>query len=163
MKNTQSSIDAHWMERALDLAVTAQQIGEVPVGAVLIDGLGKKVLGEGYNQVIRLSDPTAHAELVAIRAAAAHCNNYRLAESTLYVTLEPCAMCAGALVHARVKRVVIATAEPRAGAAGSVFNLLDNPNLNHRCEVCFGPSENQSAQLLSNFFREKRNQNKYLE
>lgn len=146
--------DEVWMRRALDLAQEAERQGEVPVGAVLVRG--DVVLGEGFNQPISVHDATAHAEIVALRAATKSCQNYRLPGSTLYVTLEPCAMCAGALVHARIERVVIAAPEPRAGAGGSVLNVLSNPQLNHRCVVEFGLFEQDSADLLRQFFRSRR-------
>lgn len=146
--------DEVWMRRALDLAQEAESQGEVPVGAVLVRD--DVVLGEGFNQPISAHDATAHAEIVALRAATAACQNYRLPGSTLYVTLEPCAMCAGALVHARIERVVIAAPEPRAGAGGSVLNVLSNPQLNHRCAVEFGLFEQDSADMLRQFFRSRR-------
>lgn len=143
------------MQRALALAEAAEQNGEVPVGAVLIDADGR-VLGEGGNRVITDADPTAHAEIVALRAAAAAVGNYRLPGTTLYVTLEPCAMCAGALVHARVERVVFAARDPRAGAGGSVFQVLDHPALNHRCRVEQGPLADEAGERLRAFFRARR-------
>lgn len=143
------------MQRALALAEQAEAVGEVPVGAVLVQG--DELLGEGFNQPIANSDPTAHAEIQALRAACTQVGNYRLPEATLYVTLEPCAMCAGALVHARVKRVVVAAQEPRAGAAGSVLNILQHAQLNHHCEVEFGLFAEQSAALLKRFFKARRN------
>ncbi|GHA02313.1 tRNA-specific adenosine deaminase [Arenicella chitinivorans] len=146
--------DEHWMRRALALAQHAETRGEVPVGAVLVRD--EAVLGEGFNQPISSHDATAHAEIIALRAATRVSENYRLPGSTLYVTLEPCAMCAGALVHARVERVVIAAPEPRAGAGGSVLNVLSNPQLNHRCTVEFGLFEQESADLLRQFFRSRR-------
>ena len=146
--------DTVWMARALELADQAQQLGEVPVGAVLVqDG---KVIAEAHNRPISNNDPTAHAEIVAIRNACESQKNYRLPNTTLYVTLEPCAMCAGALIHSRVERVVIATQEPRAGAAGSVMNVLQHDQLNHRCEVEFGLMQAQSAAMLKAFFRSRR-------
>ncbi|HAU68122.1 MAG TPA: tRNA adenosine(34) deaminase TadA [Gammaproteobacteria bacterium] len=156
MTDSQAKIDERWMEHALDLALKAQADSEVPVGAVIVNPATDELLGEGFNQAIKQNDPTAHAEVVALRAASQHCANYRLPDATLYVTLEPCAMCAGALVHARIARVVIAAVEPRAGAAGSVFNLVDNPKLNHRCEVSFGPGSLRSETMLKNFFKMKR-------
>ena len=128
--------DEYWMHRALELARAGEAAGEVPVGAVLVrDG---EALGEGWNAPIGRCDPTAHAEIVALRAAASALSNYRLSGSTLYVTIEPCAMCAGALVHARVARVVFAAREPRAGAVASQLRLLDGDFLNHRVEWCEG-------------------------
>lgn len=142
------------MQHALALAEQAQNLDEVPVGAVLV--LDNKIIGEGSNRPINSNDPSAHAEINALRAAGQKLSNYRFPESTLYVTLEPCSMCAGALVHARVARVVIATKEPRAGAAGSILNILSHPALNHRCEVAYGLMEEQSSALLKSFFARKR-------
>lgn len=152
----ESSIDADaaWMRRAIGIAEQAREAGEVPVGAVVVaDG---EVLGEGGNRSIASVDPTAHAEVVAIRAAAAQVGNYRLPGSTLYVTLEPCAMCAGAIVLARIERVVFGAADPRNGAAGSVFDVLDNPALNHRAAVEGGVEADACAALLTSFFRARR-------
>jgi tRNA(adenine34) deaminase len=143
------------MEHALALAEAAETCGEVPVGAVLVDQAGR-VLGEGMNRVITDADPTAHAEIVALRAAATVVGNYRLPGTTLYVTLEPCAMCAGALVHARVARVVFAARDPRAGAGGSVLQVLDHPALNHRCIVEQGPLGDEAGDRLRAFFRARR-------
>ncbi len=150
-----SDIDATWMQRALDVADGAEAAGEVPVGAVIVDAAGD-LLAEGSNRVITDADPTAHAEIVALRRAAAKLGNYRLPGSTLYVSLEPCAMCAGALVHARVERVVFATRDPRAGASGSVFDILDHPMLNHRCRVDEGVLGDVAAERLRRFFRARR-------
>ena len=146
--------DRHWTRKALDLAQYAAEAGEVPVGAVLVRG--NEVIGEGWNRPIGTCDPTAHAEVVALRAAAARTGNYRLVDNTLYVTLEPCPMCAGALVHARVARVVFGAADPRAGAAGSVFNLLQAQALNHRAEVRHGVLAEECGALLRDFFRARR-------
>ncbi|HRZ04555.1 MAG TPA: tRNA adenosine(34) deaminase TadA [Candidatus Competibacteraceae bacterium] len=146
--------DRDWMRRALALAQRAAAVGEVPVGAVVVQG--GEVLGEGWNQPIGASDPTAHAEIVALRAAAARIGNYRLVDSTLYVTLEPCPMCAGAMVHARVARVVYGAADPRAGAAGTAFDLLRSPVLNHRAEVTGGILAEECGTLLREFFRIRR-------
>jgi len=126
----------------------------VPVGAIIVKD--DVALGEGRNGPISNSDSTAHAEIQAIRAACKSVENYRLPGSTLYVTLEPCAMCAGGLVHARIARVVIAAKEPRAGAAGSVLNVLQHAKLNHRCEIEFGLLETESVELLKDFFRARR-------
>lgn len=146
--------DEFWMARALELANQAQEHGEVPVGAVLVqDG---EMIAEAHNRPISANDATAHAEILAIRAACSRQQNYRLPNTTLYVTLEPCAMCAGALIHARVERVVIATQEPRAGAAGSVMNVLGHDSLNHRCDVEFGLLQDESASMLKSFFRARR-------
>lgn len=150
--------DETWMSRALELAHQAQAIGEVPVGAVLVHG--GKIIAEAHNKPITANDATAHAEILAIRQACKGQENYRLPNTTLYVTLEPCAMCAGALVHSRVERVVIATKEPRAGAAGSIINLLQHEQLNHRCDVEFGLLADQSSSLLKNFFKDRRKSKK---
>jgi tRNA(adenine34) deaminase len=158
MSNTSGQQDdtAH-MEHALTLAHRALAEGEVPVGAVVvIDG---QVVGEGWNRPIGTHDPTAHAEIVALRDAASRLENYRLSESTLYVTLEPCPMCAGAIVHARVRRVVYAADDPKGGAAGSVFDLLPTDHrFNHRVEIEGGLLQQKSSDLLKDFFRQRRQQ-----
>ena len=142
------------MQRALELARDAETAGEVPVGAVIVrDG---KIIGEGSNRPISTHDPTAHAEMIALRAAAECSDSYRLLGTTLYVTLEPCAMCAGAMVHARVQRLVYAAADPRAGAAGSVFNVVQNLALNHRIEVTPGVLGEECGEMLRNFFVARR-------
>ena len=146
--------DTSWMRRALELAQTAARAGEVPVGAVLVrDG---QMLGEGWNHPVSGADPTAHAEIAALRAAASAVGNYRLPRSTLYVTIEPCAMCAGALVHARVERVVFAAREPRAGVIASNLQLLDAAFLNHRVRWEEGPCALEAATLMQEFFRSRR-------
>lgn len=146
--------DIRWMTHALDLAQRAEAEGEVPVGAVVVkDGV---IIGEGWNRPITTHDPTAHAEIEALRAAARRVGNYRLVDATLYVTLEPCAMCAGAMVHARVRRVVYGAADPRTGAAGSVFNLLQTAQLNHQVEICSGVLAEESGTLLRKFFQARR-------
>lgn len=149
-----SDRDQYWMGRALDLARRAAEAGEVPVGAVLVRG--DEAIGEGWNQPIGACDPTAHAEVLALRAAAARTGNYRLVDSTLYVTLEPCPMCAGAIVHARVARVVFGTVDPRAGAAGTVFDLLQSTALNHRAVVVGEVLGEACGTLLREFFRARR-------
>jgi tRNA(adenine34) deaminase len=147
-------LDERFMQRAVELAREAEAAGEVPVGALVVrDG---EILAEGFNRPISTHDPTAHAEMVALRAAAARIDNYRLPGTTLYVTLEPCAMCAGAMVHARVQRLVYAATDPRAGAAGSVFNVVQNPALNHRLDVTPGVLGDECATLLRNFFVARR-------
>ena len=146
--------DRRWMAEALALARRAAAAGEVPVGAVLVRG--DEVIGEGWNRPIGACDPTAHAEVVALRAAAVRTGNYRLIDSTLYVTLEPCPMCAGAIVHARVARVVFGAADPRAGSAGSVFDLLRTETLNHRAEVRGEMLAEECGELLRAFFRARR-------
>ncbi len=147
-------IDLRFMRRAIELAGCAQAAGEVPVGAVIVkDGV---VLSEGWNRPISTSDPTAHAEMVALRAAAQVLGNYRLLDTTLYVTLEPCAMCASAMVHARVGRLVFAATDPRAGAAGSIFNIVQHEALNHRLEMHSGVMAEECSHLLRSFFAAKR-------
>ena len=146
--------DAAWMRRALDLAREAEASGEVPVGAVLVrDGT---LLAEARNEPIARNDPTAHAEILVLRTAGLALGNYRLPGTTLYVTLEPCPMCAGALVHARVERVVYGAADPRTGAAGSIMDLLRCEALNHRCIVEGGVLGDESGELLRGFFRRRR-------
>ncbi len=146
--------DADYMRRALELARRAEQAGEVPVGALVV--LDDEVIGEGWNQPITSHDPTAHAEIVALRAAAANKKNYRLSEAGLYVTLEPCAMCAGAIVQARLGRVVYGAADPKTGSAGSVFNLLESSVLNHRAQVVRGVLAEECGGLLRKFFEARR-------
>lgn len=146
--------DAEWMARALELALRARDQGEVPVGAVLVRG--DAAVGEGWNRPISSHDPTAHAEIIALRDAAGHEDNYRLPGTTLYVTLEPCAMCAGAIVHARVQRVVFGARDPKTGAAGTVFDLLESPLHNHRVECTGGVLEAECGELLREFFRQRR-------
>jgi tRNA(adenine34) deaminase len=146
--------DEFFMRRAIELAQQAQAAGEVPVGAVIVRG--NEIIGEGFNRPISQRDPTAHAEMIALRAAAALSDSYRLTGTTLYVTLEPCAMCAGAMVHARVERLVYAAPDPRAGAAGSVFNVVRSPALNHRLDVDGGVLGEECGALLRNFFLARR-------
>jgi tRNA(adenine34) deaminase len=148
------SVDVSWMRRALELAVQAAESGEVPVGAVIVHG--SSILGESHNRTVADADPTTHAEMVAIRQAAAAIGDWRLLDCTLYVTLEPCAMCAGAIVLARIPRVVFGASDPKAGMAGSLHNLLQDARLNHRCEVSGGVLDTESAELLRTFFRERR-------
>ncbi len=143
-----------WMERALELAEQAAAEGEVPVGAVLVrDGT---VLGEGWNQPIAHHDPSAHAEIMAIRSAGVVTGNYRLPGTTLYVTLEPCVMCVGAMLHARVDKLVFGAFDPKTGAAGSVFDLLKDPRHYHKVEVEGGILQERCAGQLQAFFRERR-------
>lgn len=147
--------DDYYMRRALDCAAIAERQGEVPVGAVLV-GAGGAVLAESPNACIATHDPTAHAEIMVLRAAGAKLANYRLPGTTLYASLEPCPMCAGALVHARVARVVYAAADPRTGACGSVFHLAQSAELNHRIDVTGGVLAPESARLLQRFFALRR-------
>lgn len=139
------------MRYALTLAQQAWDAGEVPVGAVLVDA-NQQILGCGYNQVIQHNDPCAHAEVIALRAAGVALGNYRLNQTTLYVTLEPCCMCAGAMVHARLQRLVFGAYDPKTGAAGSVFHLLSGEKLNHRVMVEGGCLAEPCGQLLKDFF-----------
>jgi tRNA(adenine34) deaminase len=146
--------DARWMQLALDLAAAGARRGEVPVGAlVVLDG---RVIGEGFNRPITDRDPTAHAEIVALRAAARALDNYRLTGATLYVTVEPCTMCAGALVHARIARLVYGCPEPRSGAVATTANVLDNPGHNHRVAVTGGVLAAECGARLRAFFADRR-------
>ena len=148
--------DEHWMRRALSLAERAQrEFDEIPVGAVLV-GADGRLLGEGWNRNIAEHDPSAHAEIVALRQAGRALGSHRLVGSSLYVTLEPCAMCAMALVHARVARLVFAAADPKTGACGSVFDLVADPRHNHRVEMVGGVLAEEAGRRLSNYFRAKR-------
>jgi len=146
--------DEEFMGMALQLAREAEAHGEVPVGAVIvIDG---EVIAVGRNAPIETADPTAHAEIQALREAGAKLANYRLPDATLYVTLEPCAMCAGAMVHARIKRLVYGCTDPRGGAAGSVFDVVNSEQLNHRIAVTAGTRAEECRELLQTFFRARR-------
>jgi tRNA(adenine34) deaminase len=158
-KAVEQQDDRIYMEHALVLAQRAMAEGEVPVGAVVVSE--GRIIGEGWNCPIGTHDPSAHAEIVALRDAAVRVGNYRLSESTLYVTLEPCPMCAGAIVHARVKRVVYAAKDPKGGAAGSVFDLLPSDHrFNHRVEIEGGLLQQECSDLLKAFFRQRRDQQK---
>ncbi|GAA6172301.1 tRNA adenosine(34) deaminase TadA [Colwellia sp. KU-HH00111] len=152
--------DLHFMHKAFELAELAEQHDEIPVGAVVV--YKGQIIGEGFNQSIRQNDPSAHAEMMAIRQAGKYLNNYRLLDCTLYVTLEPCPMCAGLLVHSRIKRLVYASADLKTGAAGSVFNLLKNAQLNHQIAITEGVMKEQCSQLLSSFFKRRRLEKKAL-
>lgn len=144
-----------YMLQALAEAEKARQADEVPVGAVIVDTDGE-VLSRTHNRVVSLADPTAHAEILAIRDAAAIVGNYRLLNTTLYVTVEPCPMCTGAMVHARIQRLVFGAADPKWGAAGSLFQLAADPRLNHRMDVINGICEDECRQLMQAFFRTRR-------
>ena len=152
--DTDASTDRMWMSRALELAREASAKEEVPVGAVIVRA--GQILAEGHNRTVGDADPTTHAEVVAIRNAAAAMGDWRLLDTTLYVTLEPCAMCAGAIVLARIPRVVFGTHDPKAGMAGSLGNLLQDSRLNHRCDVSSGVLADDASELLRSFFRERR-------
>lgn len=146
--------DEEYMDLALAEARKAKAAGEVPVGAVVVsDGA---VIGRGFNQPISANDPTAHAEILALRDAARNSANYRLPGSTIYCTVEPCLMCAGAMIHARVARLVFGTLDPKAGSAGSIYNVVTDPRMNHRVQVLFGIRESECALLLRDFFSERR-------
>ncbi len=142
------------MRRALELAQRAQAEGEVPVGAVVV--LEEKILGEGWNRPIAACDPTAHAEIQAMRAASAALSNYRLTGATLYVTLEPCVMCVGAMFHARIGRVVFGASDPKTGAAGSIVDLFKNEKLNHHAQIQGGVLASECGALLNRFFASRR-------
>lgn len=152
--------DEEWMQQAIVLASKAEQQGEVPVGALLVkDG---ELVGEGWNQMISLNDPSAHAEMQAMRSAATRLGNYRLPDCTLYVTLEPCSMCAGAMVHSRIARLVFGAPDAKTGAAGSVLNLVQHYQFNHQLEVSGGVLAEQCAAQLSGFFQRRRAEHKAL-
>jgi tRNA(adenine34) deaminase len=146
--------DFFWMAEALNEAARAEAAGEVPVGAVVV--CNDALIGRGHNAVIALNDPTAHAEVLALREAARYAGNYRLIGATLYVTVEPCLMCMGALLHARVKRLVFGCHDPKAGAAGSLYDVAHDPRLNHQLEVTTEVSEGESRAVLQRFFRSRR-------
>jgi len=150
----------YWMRHALRLAQRAWDEGEVPVGAVLVHD--NRVIGEGWNRPIGHHDPTAHAEIMALRQGGLVLQNYRLLETTLYVTLEPCVMCAGAMVHGRVGQVVFGARDAKTGAAGSLMDVLHHPGMNHRVEVIEGVLADECAAMLSDFFRHRRSEKKAL-
>jgi tRNA(adenine34) deaminase len=146
--------DASWMELALEQARMAAEAGEVPVGALIVkDG---EIVGRGHNHNLLENDPTAHAEIVALRRAAARLGNHRLGGCVMFSTMEPCAMCAGAMIHARLDRLVYGANDPKAGAAGSVLQVLNHPSLNHRMEITPGVLAGRCSEILQEFFRKKR-------
>ncbi len=147
--------DTDLMQLALAEARAAEAAGEVPVGAIVVS-LSGEILASGNNQVLRTHDPTAHAEIVALRAAGQRLSNYRLLGCTLVCTLEPCAMCAGAILHARIARLVYAAPDPKAGACGSVLSVMNHPSLNHRVEVVSGVLSEECGTMLTDFFRARR-------
>jgi tRNA(adenine34) deaminase len=154
--NMQSGEDATWMELALEQAQLAAAAGEVPVGALVIkDG---EIIGRGHNRNLLDNDPTAHAEIVALRQAAARLGNHRLTGCVMVTTIEPCSMCAGALIHARIARLVYGTSDPKAGAADSLLQVINHPGLNHRMEVTAGVLADRCSEILQKFFRQKRQQ-----
>ena len=149
--------DTDFMKIALELAKQAAENGEVPVGAIIVkDGI---VIGRGANTPIGMHDPTAHAEIIAMRQAAEHVSNYRLVDCTIYVTLEPCAMCAGAIQHARITKLVFGASDPKTGACGSVVDLMNEPKLNHHTQVVGGVLAESCGEILSDFFKTRRNRN----
>ena len=154
----QLQLDHIFMQRAFELAQQAEQHDEIPVGAVVV--YQGKIIGEGFNQSIMLNDPSSHAEMNAVRQAGQHLNNYRLIDCTLYVTLEPCPMCAGLLVHSRIGRLVYAANDFKTGAAGSAFNLVNNAQLNHQISVSSTVMQAECSQLLSAFFKRRRKEKK---
>lgn len=149
-----NNTDEYWLKHALSLAKRAEQEGEVPVGAVLV--FNNELLAEGWNQPISQRDPSAHAEIIALRKGAQALRNYRLLHTTLYVTLEPCIMCAGAMVHARIDKVIFGAFDPKAGAVQSVFNILDCAKLNHRVNYLGGVLMHDCAKILQDFFKARR-------
>lgn len=146
--------DEEWMQYALQLAKKSEERDEVPVGAIIV--YKNKIIGEGWNQPISSNNPTAHAEIMALQDAGEKIGNYRLLDSTMYVTLEPCVMCAGALVHARIAKLVYAVDDQKTGACGSVFNMVQAEELNHNIEIKKGVLEKECQALIKNFFKEKR-------
>ncbi|MEL0648156.1 tRNA adenosine(34) deaminase TadA [Pseudoalteromonas agarivorans] len=148
--------DSYWMELALEYALKAQALNEIPVGAVVVKD--NKLIAAGYNRSITDNDPSAHAEMIAVREAGKVLNNYRLIDCTLYVTLEPCSMCAGLLVHSRINRLVFGASDAKTGSAGSIMNLLQEPRLNHQVEVCGGVLAQQCGNTISEFFKKRRAQ-----
>lgn len=154
LSNTDLSNDERWIQLALQQARLAATAGEVPIGALVVkDG---QILGQGHNRTLLDNDPTAHAEIVALRQAAAQLGNHRLIGCEMFVTIEPCAMCAGALIHARLARVVYGASDPKAGAAGSALQVLNHPRLNHKMEVTPGVLEQECSEILKSFFKERR-------
>jgi tRNA(adenine34) deaminase len=155
---TQALTDIEYMQLALELAQQAAEAGEVPVGAIIVKN--DTIIGRGTNAPISTNDPTAHAEIRAMRDAAQHLDNYRLVDCTLYVTLEPCAMCTGAIQHARIAKLVYGASDPKTGACGSVVNLMAEPKLNHHTEITGGVLAQECGAILSQFFSARRKQNK---
>jgi tRNA(adenine34) deaminase len=147
--------DRNYMNLALEQALKAQQLDEVPVGAVVVDRKGC-IIGYGHNQTITQSDPSAHAEMLALRSAAKKTGNYRLSGATLYTTIEPCIMCMGAVIHARLSRVVFGAPDPKWGAAGALYNFASDARLNHNLEVVPGICEDETRNIIRSFFRNKR-------
>ncbi|WFQ79811.1 MULTISPECIES: tRNA adenosine(34) deaminase TadA [Xenorhabdus] len=157
---TKNFNDEYWMRRAIGLAMQAQAKGEIPVGAVLV--ADNKVIAEGFNHPITDHDPTAHAEIIALRRGGRQLQNYRLLNTTLYVTLEPCIMCAGAMVHSRIQRLVYGASDMKTGAAGSLIDILRHPGMNHQIDITGGVLAEECATMLSAFFKQRREQHKAL-
>ncbi len=157
-KDGENEVDASFMRQAMLLAEKAQAIGEVPVGAIIV--VDSIIVGQGYNQSIALHDPSAHAEMLALREAARNLENYRVLDATLYVTLEPCPMCAGAMVHGRVKRIVFGAYDQKTGAAGTTMNLVQHDALNHKMQVTGGCLQDDCGAQISAFFKQRRKQKK---
>ena len=157
---SQSEKDEFWMQKAIALASQAEALGEVPVGAVIV--ANDEIIGEGFNQPITANDPTAHAEIIALRDAAKKINNYRLVNASLYVTLEPCTMCVGALIHARIQRLIFATTEPKSGAVVSRSQLLSADYFNHKIDITSGILAQECQHQLSTFFQKRREEKKLL-
>lgn len=153
-EQTQSKIDENYMKESIKEALKALEENEVPIGAVIV--YQHKIIGRAYNQREKLRDPTAHAEMIALTQAASFLDNWRLKDTTIYVTIEPCIMCAGALVNARVKRLVYGAKDPKAGGCGSIFNIIDDSRLNHQIEVTSGVLEKDCQSILQKFFKVKR-------
>ncbi|MBF0411385.1 MAG: nucleoside deaminase [Desulfamplus sp.] len=147
--------DIYYMSLAIEQAQTAASLDEVPVGSVITDSFGN-IIGHGYNKTISMCDPTAHAEIVAIKAAALNVGNYRICGTTIYVTIEPCIMCMGAIIHARVARLVYGAPDPKWGAAGSLYNFNHDKRLNHTIDITSGVCLNETREIIRHFFREKR-------
>ncbi|MBD2811799.1 tRNA adenosine(34) deaminase TadA [Xenorhabdus sp. Vera] len=152
--------DEYWMRRAMELAMQAQAQGEIPVGAVLV--ADNKIISQGFNLPITEHDPTAHAEIIALRRGGIQLQNYRLLNTTLYVTLEPCIMCAGAMVHSRIQRLVYGASDMKTGAAGSLIDILRHPGMNHQIEITSGILAEECSTMLSSFFKQRREQHKAL-
>ncbi len=150
--------DELWMRKAIEYAIKAQETGEVPVGAIIVKD--NTIIGTGYNRPIQTNDPTSHAEIMAIRDAANNLNNYRIPGTTLFVTLEPCSMCVGAMIHSRIKRLVFGASDPKTGAVGGVSNLLDINQHKHHIEFTSGILKYQCGEILKSFFKLRRNNSK---
>ncbi|PHM49136.1 tRNA adenosine(34) deaminase TadA [Xenorhabdus miraniensis] len=157
---TENYSDEYWMRRAIELAMQAQEKGEIPVGAVLV--ADNEIIAEGFNHPITDHDPTAHAEIIALRRGGMQLQNYRLLNTTLYVTLEPCVMCAGAMVHSRIQRLVYGASDMKTGAAGSLIDILRHPGMNHQIDITGGVLAQECSTMLSAFFKQRREQHKAL-